>query len=230
MGPTYGLPDLPPITYKTATRLAAALGLELVDGKPAVLGGTGAAILFPTRINPSTGVVVSVNGDKIRTARDYVDAISRLPNEATVTYHGEPPRILPTPGMLDEQHLPLSTSVITFLANIRDDGIRIFRPPYREADTGASSMLAQALAAASTRDHHARRLHLAAASGVLDEFGRVYPVTGIRQKVFAARSAGARIMFVPAGNAKEALSTPHASMDIVPVRTLREAYAAWRAR
>lgn len=61
-----------------------------------------------------------------------------------------------------------------------------------------------------------------AGTGTILPDGKIGEVAGIRQKVVAARLAGAQLFFAPAGNVKEALNSA-VGIRIVPVKSLDDA-------
>lgn len=61
-----------------------------------------------------------------------------------------------------------------------------------------------------------------AATGTIEPDGRVGPIGGVQQKVYAAETAGAHVMFVPQGNYAEA-SLVKTKMPVVPVDHVRDA-------
>ncbi len=63
-----------------------------------------------------------------------------------------------------------------------------------------------------------------AGTGTIAYDGTVGPIEGAAQKVAAARSAGATLFLVPAGNYSEIKDTP--GIDVVPVSTFKEALKA----
>ena len=65
-----------------------------------------------------------------------------------------------------------------------------------------------------------------AGTGTIAYDGSVGPIEGARQKVIAARRAGARVFLVPEENYREIAGTP--GIRIVPVATFRAALAALR--
>jgi len=68
-----------------------------------------------------------------------------------------------------------------------------------------------------------------AVTGTLDAYGNVGPVGGLRQKVYAARRAGAEVLVVPAQNAGEARRFA-GDLEVIPAGTFGEALEALRSR
>lgn len=64
---------------------------------------------------------------------------------------------------------------------------------------------------------------LIAGTGILDLNGNVGEIGGIRQKMIAAKRRGATIFLTPSGNFDEARRVKPDGLEIVPVRTVREA-------
>lgn len=69
-----------------------------------------------------------------------------------------------------------------------------------------------------------------AATGVLEPDGTVHSIGGVRQKVWGAVAAGARLMIVPAANAADAIDEADGAIEVVGVRNLAEAVEAIGAR
>jgi len=65
-----------------------------------------------------------------------------------------------------------------------------------------------------------------AGTGEIDDDGDVGPIGGIRQKLLAARRAGATVFLVPAGNCAEARGGAPAGLRLVRVQTLDGALSA----
>jgi PDZ domain-containing protein len=70
---------------------------------------------------------------------------------------------------------------------------------------------------------------LVAGTGTIAINGDVYPIGGIRDKVVAAREAGAAIFFLPEENLAELGDVDTGQMQLVPVSTFDEALEALRA-
>ena len=71
-------------------------------------------------------------------------------------------------------------------------------------------------------------LHIAG-TGTMDEKGKVGPIGGIRQKMAAARAAGAVIFLVPASNCAEALGQVPQGLRLVKVTTVDDALSGLTA-
>jgi len=71
-------------------------------------------------------------------------------------------------------------------------------------------------------------LHIAG-TGTMDENGNVGPIGGIRQKMAAARAAGATIFLVPASNCAEALGQVPDGLRLIKVTTVDTALAGLQA-
>jgi Lon-like protease len=65
-----------------------------------------------------------------------------------------------------------------------------------------------------------------AGTGTIDQAGKVGPIGGVGDKVVAARDAGADILLVPKGNAREAEDVDHGELQVIPVGSFDEALAA----
>jgi Lon-like protease len=88
---------------------------------------------------------------------------------------------------------------------------------------GPSAGLAFALDVVEELGHDIDRGHKVAASGEISLDGSVMPVGGLKQKTIGARKAGVEVFLVPVGeNAKEARRYA-GSMDVVPVKSFRQA-------
>jgi Lon-like protease len=66
--------------------------------------------------------------------------------------------------------------------------------------------------------------HMIAGTGVLEVDGTVDPIEGAREKLEAAKRAGATIFLVPADNYRDIKGTP--GIDIIPVRSFSDALKA----
>ncbi len=65
--------------------------------------------------------------------------------------------------------------------------------------------------------------HIIAGTGTIRFDESVGPIGGVRQKVFAARVAGADVVFVPTANFEDALTASVDGIEIVPVAFLQDA-------
>jgi PDZ domain-containing protein len=61
-----------------------------------------------------------------------------------------------------------------------------------------------------------------AGTGALDPDGTVEPIGGVREKVIAAEAAGAKVFFVPVGDASDARGAAP-GLTLVPVKTYEQA-------
>ncbi|MFZ5850123.1 MAG: PDZ domain-containing protein [Actinomycetota bacterium] len=68
-----------------------------------------------------------------------------------------------------------------------------------------------------------------AGTGTIDSSGKVGPIGGIQQKLYAARSAGATVFLIPAGNCAAAAADAPAGLRLVKVDTLQAALDALQA-
>jgi len=62
--------------------------------------------------------------------------------------------------------------------------------------------------------------NIVSGTGTIDEYGRIGPIGGIRQKAYAVSRAGADVFFVPAEQEMEARRGAPAGLNIVPVGTI----------
>ncbi len=67
------------------------------------------------------------------------------------------------------------------------------------------------------------RGYTVAATGEIELDGTVGPIGGIKQKVFGARSAGADIFLVPAGDNADEARRYAGNLRIIPVQTFQQA-------
>lgn len=65
--------------------------------------------------------------------------------------------------------------------------------------------------------------HVIAATGTMSFDETVGAIGGVRQKIYAARAAGASLVFVPTANYEDALTAAGDEIEIVPVDTLQDA-------
>jgi PDZ domain-containing protein len=68
-----------------------------------------------------------------------------------------------------------------------------------------------------------------AGTGAIDVEGRVGPIGGVRDKVVAARDAGADILLVPRGNLRELRGVERGDLRVIAVSTFDQAVAALRS-
>ena len=68
--------------------------------------------------------------------------------------------------------------------------------------------------------------HKIAVTGEISIQGRIRPVGGIIEKLYAARQAGMRAIVIPRENARE-LDRTTLGLDVIPVATVQEALAAY---
>jgi PDZ domain-containing protein len=197
---------------------------EVAPGSPAATAGL--------RCND---VVVAVNGRRVRTSTDLVDAIrAGAPGETahitvqrtgsdgqveaeTLTARLGAPPTAPGPARSNEPFLGVVSMTRT-----------TYTLPFDvEVDVGAiggpSAGLALTLAILdilSGGDLTAG--HAVAATGTIELDGTVGDVGGVAQKAVAVRRAGAKVFFVPADQLKEAESQAGA-LKLYPVKTLQQA-------
>jgi Lon-like protease len=68
-----------------------------------------------------------------------------------------------------------------------------------------------------------------AGTGAIDGEGNVAPIGGVRDKVVAARSAGADVLLVPKGNLRELRGVERGDLRVIAVSTFDQAVAALRS-
>jgi PDZ domain-containing protein len=88
---------------------------------------------------------------------------------------------------------------------------------------GPSAGLAFALDVVEELGHDIDRGHKVAASGELSLDGAVGPVGGLKQKTIGARRAGVDVFLVPVGENAEEARRYAGSMEVVPVKSFRQA-------
>jgi Lon-like protease len=213
--------------------IAAAVALrELgydVDAQP-----TGALIetVFPGtpaagKLNP-TDVVVSVDGDRVRTPADLRRLVSRR-------QPGERVRLALRRG--DEQkQVTLETArdpsepsrAIVGVAAAQEANIRLPIDVRIDAGDvgGPSAGLAFALDVMEELGRDVDRGHKIAVTGEIELDGDVVPVGGVEQKTIGARRAGVDVFVVPAGDNAEEARRHAGDVRIVPVRNFQQALRA----
>lgn len=172
-------------------------------------------------------VIVAVDGEKVSTPQDVVDA---------VTAH-EPGEKVDFDLLRDDKETSLSVGTIA----AEDDGRALvgFQPSESfdfpvditigidDAIGGPSAGTIFALAIYDTLtpgemlgDHHV------AGTGEIRSDGDVQPIGGIAQKISAASSGGAELFLAPVENCSEAAKANNRDMRVVPVDDLDDAIAA----
>ncbi|WP_166133056.1 YlbL family protein [Nocardioides ochotonae] len=215
------------IDMVTSQDVAVAVALEELgyEVEPAVM----AAYVAPD--SPAEGRIkvkdlfVSVNGTKVSTPEELVDAVRATPRGEKVRLRilrdGTPRTVALTPDIVDgEPRIGVSAGTG-------------FRFPFQVSVSvdpdigGPSAGLMFALGIYDTltpgsltggRD--------VAGSGTIARDGTVGPIGGIQQKIAAARRDGAELFLVPSDNCPEALGAENGDMRLVRARTMHEARVA----
>lgn len=181
--------------------------------------------------------IIAVDGTKVRTAQDVVDAVRAKPVGSTIAFDVRRPDGSGTKDL---------TVDVTSAANPDDPakpyvGISVgpyavpgFTIDFTLQDVGGPSaglMFATGIVDKLTPGDLARG-KVIAGTGTIDPDGTVGPIGGIRQKLAAARNDGAELFLMPIQHCAEARGHVPDGLTVVPVRSLAEgigAIEAWHA-
>lgn len=168
--------------------------------------------------------IVSVDGQKVSTADEVRDAITKHKPGETVTFVVErggqqvTVPVVSAPAKDDPNRavvgfLPREgyTSPVTVTVNVQDVG-----------GPSAGLMLTLGIIDQLTPEQENAGAHVAG-TGTIDVDGTVGPIGGIRQKLAGARAAGATVFLVPAGNCAEALLQVPDGLRLVKVTDVDDA-------
>ena len=221
--------------FAEATLVAAVVGLELA-GEPVELTGDGARIEDVIEDAPAEGilrvgdVITAVDGDPVHIATDVSQRASMLEDGQTVTLtveRGDEERDLEVRARFSEivGHPIVGIRISTVNPGVDfPEGISI------EETTnigGASAGLMTALTIYDLYDPaDLTRDRVIAGTGTIATDGTVGPVGGIREKVVGAHESGAEIFLAPAQQAEEAREAAPAGIEVIAVRTARDAVSA----
>lgn len=211
----------------------AALRLR---GLPAEVGGRGMRVLAVRPGTPASGklvpgdVVVAAGGRPVSTGEDVLDALDRLPAGGrlmlAVERGGGRRQVTLSPGE-GVRHLGLPGLGIEGVT----EGLTARFPvkvgfAVREvAGPSAGLMFALEVLDQVDKSRDLTGGRAIAGTGAIWPSGRVGPVGGVRQKVAAARRAGAQVFLVPSSEADEARRAA-GPMRVLPVSTLDDAVRA----
>ena len=218
---------LAPRSYSDAMRISAYLGSVAARVPGVRLSGNGVMMVDPADRSVLHGRISHVNGVRVSTAAEALRAILSGPQAVTIRVDGDV-EVIDRSRLVNLNDQRNRLVGIATSRPITHTPYSVYLPPYREMDTGDSSMLPQAMAVAVAARGW-KHVPNAAAMGALDEFGAVFPVLGVRQKVIAAVDSGIRLIYVPAGNYYEAKSAAGRNPDVqvVPVGSLVGALRDW---
>lgn len=220
--------------FRESVQVAAAVGLRAAGHAVEVSGG-GAQVAGIVTGSPADGrlregdVIAAVDGRPVRLASDVVEATGRARDGDEVTVEilrGEDRRVV---RLRLRRVSQLGRPGIGVVLRTVDPDIRLPFPVEvdQERIGGPSAGLMLALTVfdlADPVDLAAGRT--VAGTGTIDLEGNVGQVGGVRQKVEAARRAGATVFLAPAGEAREARAGAAGALRVVPVETFAEAVAA----
>ena len=222
--------------FRESAEIAAAVGFRLA-GQPVEIVGGGAQVAAVIEGGPADGrlregdVIVAVNGRPARLASDVAKATARTrPGDDVAIdvrrgneqrrYRIEVDEVsqLGRPGLgVALRTLDLD---VRLPSRVRVDASRIGGP-------SAGLMLALTLYDVADPGDLARGRTIAG-TGTIDLAGDVGVVGGVRQKVMAARRAGAELFLVPQEEAGEARDAAGGALHVVAVDTIDDALAALR--
>ncbi len=209
-------------------------------GYEAELSGEGAVVVGLVEESPAAGqleaddVIVSLNDEDVAMATDAVAAVGRLaPGDVVAiklkrTGDSGDEQVIDTQVTLGEHpdepdrgfigiYLDTVNSVADFPVDVEIDSGNVGGP-------SAGLMYTLGIMNLLTEEDITRG-HKIAGTGTIDNEGRVGPIGGIRQKVFAAVESGAAYVLVPAANAEDARRAAGDDIEVVSVATIDDALA-----
>ncbi len=210
-------------------------------GYEATLTGDGAVVLGLVEESPAAGklqaedIIVALDGEPVQMAGDAVVAVANYRPGQTIVVR------VRRPGADGEDPQEFDTQIT--LGEHPDDDARGFIGVYLDTLNGnaefpvdvaidsrniggpsAGLMYALSVMDLLTPDDLTKG-HRIAGTGTIDDEGSVGAIGGIRQKVFAARDAGAEVVLVPANNYEDALRAAGDDIQVVRVETIDDALA-----
>jgi len=221
------------LMMKQSQNAAAVVALETV-GCPVPRNGTGATVIEVSENSPAAKIglkpgdtITKVNDVQVNLDSEAVEEIQRnsIGSEVEITYENTGGKqYVKTTKLIENKEIKgkafLGVSLVT-----RDFDLDFPIDIEFEAGevTGPSAGLAFTLAAIdllSSGDQVAGKT--VAATGEIDLLGNIYTVGGIQQKTVAAKNAGAEVMFVPQGEARQAEKVK-GDMKIIEVSNIKQA-------
>jgi PDZ domain-containing protein len=174
-------------------------------------------------------VVVKVNGQKVTSSQQVVDAVDKGKPGDNVTFlvrrDGKLLTVAVKPRVVDGDLRVGVTSGPGFVFPFQ---VSVDIP---EDIGGPSAGLMFSLAIYDTLTPGSLTGgQIVAGTGTIEANGKVGPIGGIQQKVVAARQSGAKLFLVPADNCADALGAPNEGMRLVKATTMhdaRQSIAAW---
>ena len=202
-------------------------------GRDVDLTGAGALVADVAPASPAAAalvpgdIIVAVDGTAVEFAGDVIAALAgRRPGdsivlgvdrdgqsvEATVTLGA-------SPGEPTRAFLGVSLETVDLEVDIPDD---VAIETRNVGGPSAGLMFTLGIIDALTADDLTRG-HRIAGTGTIRLDGDVGPIGGVRQKVIAARDAGAGYVLVPTGNLADALDAAGDDIEVVAVDTVDDA-------
>lgn len=202
-------------------------------GRDVDLTGAGALVADVAPTSPAAAalvpgdIIVAVDGTAVEFAGDVIAALAgRRPGdsivlgvdrdgqsvEATVTLGA-------SPGEPTRAFLGVSLETVDLEVDIPDD---VAIETRNVGGPSAGLMFTLGIIDALTADDLTRG-HRIAGTGTIRLDGDVGPIGGVRQKVIAARDAGAGYVLVPTGNLADALDAAGDDIEVVAVDTVDDA-------
>ena len=226
------------LLFHESAEVAAAVGLQRA-GYPVKVAGGGARVVGVIKHSPADGqlregdVITAVDGRPVRTASDVQAVAGRVWDGQMVTVTGqrgnEPVTVTLRVGKVSELGRP---GLGVALESVEPQIALPFPVKIDQDDIGGPSAgLLMALTVYDLADPgDLAQGRTIAGTGTIDLAGNVGPVGGVRQKVLAAKAAGATVFLAPADEAAEARRVAGNDMAVKPVRTLDEAIDALSIR
>lgn len=182
--------------------------------------------------------ITAVDGVSISSAQDVVDAVRAKPVGSSITFDVTRSGDSGTPETVTETIVsgenPDKPGVPYVGVNVGPYAVPDFTIDFTLQDVGGPSaglMFATGIVDKLTPGDLTGGRHIAG-TGTIDPDGTVGPIGGIRQKLAAARDAGAELFLMPRQHCKEAAGHVPDGLTVVPVTTLTEGITAiedWKA-
>jgi PDZ domain-containing protein len=209
------------------------LGFDVVDGTGATIGGVVPDYPADGAIRPGD-TVVEVDGRPVDRAEDLARAIyeSQPGDDLDLVVEPEEGRAREETVQLVENPDPfqpgtafLGVAGLQTRDEQRDEPFDVSIDPGRVRGPSAGLAFTLAVLDVLTPGDLSGGVDVAV-TGTIDGIGRVGPIGGAQYKAVAARSAGAEVFLVPAGEEGQAAEKVGDDIEIIPVATLQDALEA----
>jgi PDZ domain-containing protein len=220
--------------FRESAQVAAAVGLRAA-GYPVQILGSGAQVSGVVKGSPADGklregdVIAAVDGRPVRLASDVVEATGRARAGDEVTLEIRRGQAQQTVKLQVEKVSQLGRPGLGVVLQTVNLDVKLPFPAdvNQEQIGGPSAGLMLALTVydlVSPAD--LARGRTIAGTGTIDLEGNVGQVGGVKQKVLAAKAAGATVFLVPTAELSDARAGASPGIELIPVKTFSDALEA----